>query len=133
MAEDMLFPLMEGTTSTVIEPVHLEDFFIAFFSAAMVIVAGALYALLFAFSRAHRYPRLMPFAYASYGALAISVFALADALNLSGLWQGLVYVMLAGYLIAPHGIWHLCVGTHAGEHPEDPGCDRQGSRVEEQF
>lgn len=118
-----------------IEPVHLDDFFIAFFSAAMVIVAGALYALLFAFSRVHGYPRLMPLAYASYGVLALSVFALADALNLNGPWQGLVYVMLAGYLLAPHGVWRLCVGTHvhADEDPAGPVRARQASRVEERF
>jgi uncharacterized membrane protein len=115
-----------------IEPVHLENFFIAFFAGAMVIVAGALYALLFAFSRVHHYPRLMPFAYGAYGALAISVLALAYALNLNGLWQGLVYVMLVGYLLAPHGIWHLCVGTHSDEHQE-PEDARDISRAEERF
>ena len=31
-----------------IEPVALADFFVTFFSAAMVIMSGALYALLFA-------------------------------------------------------------------------------------
>jgi len=24
--------------------------------------------------------------------------------------------MLLGYLLAPHAIWHLCVGTHAQAH-----------------
>jgi hypothetical protein len=117
---------------SMIEPVHLENFFIAFFAGAMVIVGGALYALLFALSRVHRYPQLMPFAYGAYGVLAASVLALAYALNLNGLWQGLVYVMLIGYLLAPHGIWHLCVGTHSAEHREAEDA-HDTSRVEERF
>jgi hypothetical protein len=27
--------------------------------------------------------------------------------------------MLVGYLVAPHAIWHLCVGTHAEEAEEE--------------
>lgn len=115
-----------------IEPVHLENFFMAFFAAAMVIFAGALYALLFAYSRVHRYPRLMPFAYGAYVVLAASVIALAHALNLTGLWQGLVYLMLLGYLLAPHAIWRLCVDTHAHEDREREEA-RDAGQVEERF
>ena len=49
-----------------IEPVALQDFFLTFFSAAMVIMTGGLYALLFAYARLKRYPRLMPLAYVAY-------------------------------------------------------------------
>ena len=96
-----------------IEPVELQNFFITFFSAAMVVIMGALYALLFAWSLLHKLPKLMPFAYAAYMGLICSVLALADATNLNGYWQIVVVTMLVGYLFAPHGIWHLCVGTHA--------------------
>jgi len=35
----------------------------------------------------------------------------------------LLVAMLVGYLLAPHGIWHLCEGTHA--HPgKDPEVSR---------
>lgn len=103
-----------------IEPVHLDNFFIAFFSGAMVVMAGALYALLFAFSRVHGIPRLMPVAYAAYALLAASVAGLSYALNLNGAWQAVAAAMLLGYLLAPHGIWHLCEGTHAEEgHAHD--------------
>jgi hypothetical protein len=37
---------------------------------------------------------------------------LADALHLTGFWISIVVVMLVGYLLAPHGIWLLCVNTH---------------------
>lgn len=108
-----------------IEPVALKDFFLTFFSAAMVIVAGALYALLFAYARVKRRPRLIPLAYAAYLGLVVSVLALATVANLfaTGFWTLIVVLMLVGYLLAPHAIWHLCVGTHAQE------CAREESRA----
>lgn len=101
-----------------IEPVALKDFFLTFFSAAMVIMTGALYALLFAYARVKNRPRLMPLAYLAYLGLFASVMVLAFAANLfsSGFWFFIVLLMLIGYLLAPHAIWHLCVGTHAHEH-----------------
>jgi hypothetical protein len=106
-----------------IEPVALANFFTVFFSAAMVIMTGAMYALLFAYSRVKGMPRLMPAAYLAYAGLAVSVLVLARAANLFNdrFWTVIVGLMLLGYLIAPHAIWHLCVGTHAGEHEDvDP-------------
>ncbi len=86
----------------------------------MVILLGALYALLFAYSRIKGMPRLMPLAYAAYLGLFISTLFLAQAAHLlhHPLWIAVVVFMLLGYLLAPHGIWHLCVGTHADEHAE---------------
>lgn len=100
-----------------IEPASLANFFTIFFSAAMVIMLGALYALLFAYSRLKRDSRLMPVAYLSYIGLFVSTLFLADAANLlkHPLWTVIVVLMLVGYLLAPHAIWHLCVGTHAEE------------------
>lgn len=97
------------------EPVKMADFFITFFSAASVIVFGALYALLFAYARIKKVPRIMPLAYASYAVLFVSVLELANMAHLYGsvFWIFVVLLMLAGYLAAPHAIWHLCVGTHA--------------------
>lgn len=101
----------------IVEPVHLANFFTVFFSAASVILFGALYALLFAWSRVRGRPRLMAMAYAAYLGLAASVVTLGYAANLfnSGFWTFIVLLMLVGYLFAPHAIWHLCVGTHAEE------------------
>ncbi len=98
-----------------IEPVKMADFFITFFSAASVIVFGAVYALLFAYSRIKKVPRVMPLAYAAYAVLFASVIELANVAHLFGslFWLCVVTLMLAGYLLAPHAIWHLCVGTHA--------------------
>jgi hypothetical protein len=101
-----------------IEPVKMADFFATFFSAAAVILFGALYALLFAYSRIRNVPRLMPLAYAAYAVLFASVILLATVANLFGslFWMSVVMLMLAGYLAAPHAVWHLCVHTHAAAH-----------------
>ena len=99
-----------------IQPVAMEDFFITFFSAALVVLCGALYALLFALSRVYAVRWLMPLAYVCYAVLAVSVWVLARAANFSGAWQGLALAMVLGYLVAPHGIWHLCVASHGAQH-----------------
>lgn len=103
-----------------IEPVALGNFFTVFFSAAMVIMTGALYALLFAYSRVKNAPRLMPVAYSAYLGLFVSVMVLANAANLfnNTFWTVIVGLMLVGYLLAPHAIWYLCVGTHAEGHAD---------------
>ncbi len=101
-----------------IEPVALQDFFITFFSAAAVILFGAGYAALFAWARLGRRRPLLPWAYACYGLLAIAVFVLADATHLSGSWAWVTALMLTGYLLAPHGIWHLCSATHRAGHDD---------------
>lgn len=97
-----------------IEPVKMADFFVTFFSAASVIVFGALYALLFAYSRIKNVPRMMPLAYAAYAVLFASVIVLANVANLFGslFWQFIVFLMLVGYLLAPRFIFQLCVATH---------------------
>ena len=99
------------------EPANPADFLTVFFTAAMVVLLGALYALLFAYSRLRRMPRLMPAAYVAYGGLFISALVLARATHLfnSPWWATIVVLMLAGYLLAPHAIWHLCTGTRAAE------------------
>lgn len=104
-----------------IEPVKMADFFITFFSAASVIIFGALYALLFAYSRMKNVPRLMPLAYAAYAVLFVSVMVLASVANLFGspFWQFIVLLMLVGYLLAPRFIFQLCVATHAAVSDDD--------------
>jgi hypothetical protein len=76
---------------------------------------------LFAYARVRRRPRLMPLAYAAYLGLVSSVLVLATVANLfaTGFWTFVVVLMLIGYFLAPHAIWHLCVGTHAHEHADE--------------
>ncbi len=82
----------------------------------MVILFGAAYAGLYAWSKLRSKPGLMVWALACYTALVGSALLLAKATHLNGEWQVLVGLMLAGYLLAPLGIWKLCVGSHADEH-----------------
>jgi hypothetical protein len=96
-----------------VEPVALQDFFITFFSAALIILAGASYALLFAWSKVNPNFRIKFAAYISYAVLIISVAELTQAAQFHGYWLIISLVMLIGYFFAPIGIWHLCVKTHA--------------------
>ena len=95
-----------------LEPVAQTDLLAAALAGAMTVIAGAGYAMLFAFSKLYGNPFLLAWAYTFYAALAISVYVLADTLYLAGYWRFLVAMLLLGYLLAPHGIWHLCVATH---------------------
>jgi len=76
---------------------------------------GASYALFFALGRLHKSRAMIAAALVSYGLLAAATYVLVDALALSGVWILVTTVMLVGYFLLPRAIWHLCVGTHAGE------------------
>jgi len=102
-----------------IEPIALKDFFISFFTAALIILSGASYALLYAWSKIKSNPRIKWAAYVSYAVLLVSVAELTRAANFSGVWLMLSLVMVLGYFFAPIGIWHLCVKTHAEPTTED--------------
>jgi len=96
-----------------IEPIALEDFFITFFSSALIILAGASYALLFAWSKVNPNLRIKIAAYFSYAVLMLAVAELTRAAQFQGYWLVISVVMVVGYFFAPIGIWHLCVKTHA--------------------
>lgn len=95
-----------------IEPVSISDLLLAVIAGALVVTCGALYAALFALARAGRRPRTLAVAYAAYGGLVVSAVALARAIHLDGPWLLALAAVLLGYLLAPHGIWRLCVATH---------------------
>ena len=112
-----------------IEPVDLDKFFIAFFSAAMIILMGACYAIFFTLHKLSQKQMYYLLAYLCYGLLAASVALLSDALHLKSYWQIVVWVMLFGYLLAPHGIWHLCRGTHVDGHRDNEGDHRLSNKL----
>ena len=104
------------------EPVALDHLVTAFVAGAAVILSGAAYALLFAWSRLRRRPRLMAAAYAAYGCLVGAVLTLAKVLHMGGFWAAVVVAMLAGYLVAPRIIWRLTVaieGPNKTPHAPD--------------
>jgi ABC-type glycerol-3-phosphate transport system permease component len=96
----------------VYEPVELNDFMAAVIAGASVVLFGALYAFSFAMAKLNKGWWLFVLAYCLFAALSVSVFVLAQALNLNGYWQIVTVAMLLGYLIAPQAIWKLSVGTH---------------------
>ena len=102
------------------ETLQAREIMLATLSGGLVVMFGALYAMLFALGRL-RHPHLMPLAYVAYALFAAAALVLASALHFAGYWLILLLVMLVGYLLAPHGIWHLCVGTHAHPKPPDDG------------
>lgn len=102
-----------------IEPIALKDFFISFFSSALIILAGAGYALLYAWSKIKSNSRIKWLAYLCYAVLLVSVAELTRAANFSGLWLMLSVVMVIGYFFAPIGIWHLSDKTHTETTTED--------------
>jgi hypothetical protein len=104
------------------EPVALDHLLTAFVAGAAVILSGAAYALLFAWSRLRHRPRLMAPAYVAYGCLTAAVLTLAKVFHMGGFWAAVVVVMLAGYLVAPRIIWRLTVaidGPAEGRHRPD--------------
>lgn len=91
---------------------------LATMAGALVVLAGALYAAVYAIGRLADNPNLIRLAYLFYGVLVVSVLVLARTLEFAGLWNGVVVTLLLGYLVAPQLIWHLCVGTHAAEYSD---------------
>lgn len=94
-----------------IEPVALENFFITFFSSALIILAGALYALLYAWSKVSDNRVVVFSKYCSWVVLLYSVYTLTQAANFSGYWVMISAAMVIGYFFAPILIWHLCKST----------------------
>lgn len=102
-----------------IEPIALEDFFISFFISALIILSGACYALLYAWSKINSQIWLRWGAYFAYLILLISVAILTKVAHFSGYWLWLSAVMVIGYFFAPIAIWHLCVQTHHQSNQEN--------------
>jgi len=102
---------------------EVNSIMLATMSGAMVVLAGALYAAVYAIGKLSDSTSLVRLSYLFYGVLVVSVLVLARTLNFSGIWNWVAAVMLAGYLLAPQGIWKLCVGTHLDEklHGGDAG------------
>lgn len=98
-----------------IEPVALGDFFLTFFSSALVVLFGAAYAAAFAWAKLRRRKAWFWLAYGFYAALVASSLILARTANLNGPWTALTLLLLLGYWFAPYGIWRLCSATHVDE------------------
>ncbi len=99
------------------EPIELRGLFFGTMSGALVVLAGAFYALFFALGAIQRKKAFWLAAGASFAVLAAAVVVLARSLDFGGVWLLVALVMLVAYLLAPLGIWKLCQGTH-GDSPD---------------
>lgn len=98
-----------------IEPVALSDFFLSFFSAAMIILLGAIYAGLFAWGKITSRNGFQLAAGVAYFSLLIAVGVFSQINHFNGYWLGLSFLMVAGYGLMPYAIWRLCLATHTDE------------------
>jgi len=95
-----------------------EDILLGAIAGALIVCAGALYALFFGLSRLYRSSNLTSVAYASYALLVAATLLLTRALQLEGFWSVVILTMLIGYFAAPYAIWKLCIGTHGDRADE---------------
>lgn len=100
-----------------IEPVALSDFFLSFFSAAMIIFTATLYAALYAWAKIRASRGMYIGAGLAYLALLVCVGAFSMVNHLNGHWLWLSATMTIGYALMPSAIWHLCVATHSDDEP----------------
>lgn len=98
-----------------IEPVALSDFFLSFFSAALLIFTAALYAGCFAWARISGKRLAYVGAGLAYAGLLLCIVVFGRVNHFSGYWFALSAVMALGYALMPAAIWQLCVATHAHE------------------
>ena len=104
---------------SVTDPVEIQRIALAAFTAGMVVLFGACYAILLALSKLRRDNTLQQLSSLSYLALAASVLALGWLLRFDGIWLVLIAVLLVGYYIAPRFIWRLSVATHDSEEDQE--------------
>jgi hypothetical protein len=98
-----------------IEPIALSDFFLSFFSAAMIVLIAAVYAGLYAWEKLHGGAWLRYGTWLVYGLLLVCVAVFAIAAHLNGHWRILVVALAGGYWWVPRLIWRLCTATHREE------------------
>ena len=90
----------------------LDAFLRAVIAGALVVVFGAVYAACFAFGRLFSSLILMRVAYGCFALLMVTVYVLATSLQLGGIWNILMVLMLVAYFLAPRMIWRLTEATH---------------------
>jgi len=95
-----------------IEPVALSDFFLSFFSAALIILLATVYAALYAWSKISGRRKFELAAWLIYAALLICVGVFSYVNHFNDYWLLLSLLMVLGYGWVPRFIWKLCAATH---------------------
>jgi len=95
-----------------IEPVALADFFMSFFTAALIILTAVVYVTLYTWAEV-KHKRFVKYAsWFVYAALIGCVLLFSRIMHLNGYWQILSVLMALGYWWMPRLILRLCVATH---------------------
>lgn len=103
-----------------IQPVALSDFFLSFFSAALIILLAAVYAGLYAWHKISGARVFLMGARLGYVALLICVGLFSYVNRFSDYWLVLSLLMALGYGWMPRLIWRLCLATHQDDTPQPP-------------
>ncbi|MCK9607172.1 MAG: hypothetical protein M0R33_12075 [Methylomonas sp.] len=98
-----------------VEPVALSDFFLSFFSAAMIILTAVVYTALYTWAKIKTHTGFYLGAWLAYATLLICVGIFSVVNHFTGYWLLLSLTMAVGYAFMPQFIWRLCVATHADE------------------
>jgi hypothetical protein len=94
-----------------IDPVNAREIVLAALLSGGILLFGTLYAAFYALSKRLGRPRLGHLAVACGVALACASTGLSIVLNLTGIWTLVVVALLAGYLLAPIGVWRLAAAV----------------------
>ena len=100
-----------------VDPGEIKNLLLAFFSAAMIIGSGALYAICVGLAGRMSSIVLERAAVGTFAMLCVFVALFFYAANLHGFWLVLGVLMLAGYWFMPRAILRLVIATH-GNTPE---------------
>ncbi len=96
-----------------IEPVALSNFFLSFFTAAMIILTAAVYVSLFTWAEIKHKASFKYWSWFVYLLLLACVAVFVQVMNLNGYWKILAVVMAVGYWWTPRLILRLCIATHS--------------------
>lgn len=97
---------------SMIEPVALADFFMSFFTAALMILTAVVYVSLYAWAEVKHKPLVKYASWFVYAMLIGCVLLFSRIMHLHGYWQILSVLMALGYWWMPRLILRLCVATH---------------------
>ena len=101
------------------DPIALQDLFLGTISGAVIVLAGAFYAVFLALAGLQGKQTYRIAAYIAFGVLTCSVLVFVDALMLENIWIAVAVTMVIGYFFLPRAVWRLCVATHGEDLNEE--------------
>ena len=111
----MLAPI---TDPVILQEIALDDFVPLVFTSMLVMVFGAVYAIVFTFVKLGVLKNwMMPFAYLGWGVTVYCLWMMGSMLHVGEFTQKALMVTMLGYLLLPHAIYYMVDKVHqANEH-----------------